>query len=68
MEDALDRTINGKEGYVLHGNLSIQICAFWLFYYFQSFVLDIGREAMGQRGCLTNDYSTLDADLKARCK
>lgn len=26
----------------------------------------IGREAMGQRGCLTNDYSTLDVDLKAR--
>jgi len=27
---------------------------------------DVGREAMGQRGCLTDDYSTLDMDLKAR--
>eukprot|EP00571_Detonula_confervacea_P013933 CAMPEP_0172304572 /NCGR_PEP_ID=MMETSP1058-20130122/5968_1 /TAXON_ID=83371 /ORGANISM="Detonula confervacea, Strain CCMP 353" /LENGTH=2415 /DNA_ID=CAMNT_0013015859 /DNA_START=210 /DNA_END=7457 /DNA_ORIENTATION=+ len=27
---------------------------------------DVGHEAMGKRGCLTNDYSTLDLDLKAR--
>jgi SNF2 family DNA or RNA helicase len=27
---------------------------------------EIGCEAMGKRGCLTNDYSTLDMDLKAR--
>lgn len=27
---------------------------------------DIGREAMGQRGCLTNDYTTLDMDQKGR--
>ena len=29
-------------------------------------ISDIGCEAMGKRGCLTNDYSTLDMDLKAR--
>jgi len=29
-------------------------------------ISDIGHEAMGQRGCPTNDYSTLDMDLKAR--
>ena len=28
--------------------------------------LDLGYEEMGKRGCPTNDYSTLDLDLKAR--
>lgn len=29
-------------------------------------ISDVGPEQMGQRGCLTRDYSTLDMDLKAR--